>query len=273
MMQPLPRRAAEEPRPQQPDLAPTGRIGTIGRTTERRTARIVGTLFLVAMVTSIVGGGLIESVLKAPEYVRDAHENGTVLALGAVLELITAVSVVGIAVMMFPILARYSENLARAYVSYRVLEAAVVAVAVITPLTIVTLSQNLSAGGSSDPSTLQPLGAALVELRGRMTGLLVPVFFSLGAVILYWVLYQSRLVPRFISVWGLIGVALLIAYNLLETFGAAITGGLVLGLPIILNEVFLAVWLIVRGFRLDPVVGVGGRKLNATLNAAIGNTR
>lgn len=217
---------------------------------ERRTARIVGTLFLVAMVTSIVGGGLIESVLQAPDYIRDAYVNRTLLTLGAVLELLTAAAVVGIAVMMFPIFKRYSEALALGYVSYRVLEAAVVAVAVITPLTIVTLSQDLSAAGSSDSSSLQALGAALVDLRGRMAGLLVPVFFSLGAVIFYSLLYQSRLVPRFISVWGLVGVALLIANNLLETFGAAITGAMVLALPIILNEIFLGIWLIGRGFQL-----------------------
>jgi Domain of unknown function (DUF4386) len=217
---------------------------------ERRTARIVGTLFLVAMVTSIVGGGLIESVLQAPDYIRDAYANRTLLTLGAVLELLTAAAVVGIAVMMFPIFKRYSEALALGYVSYRVLEAAVVAVAVITPLTIVTLSQDLSAAGTSDSSSLQALGGALVDLRGRMAGLLVPVFFSLGAVIFYSLLYQSRLVPRFISVWGLVGVALLIANNLLETFGAALTGAMVLALPIILNEIFLGIWLIVRGFRL-----------------------
>ncbi|MCJ7711681.1 MAG: DUF4386 domain-containing protein, partial [Chloroflexi bacterium] len=209
-------------------------------------------LFLVAMVSSIFGGGLIESVLETPEHISDAYENSTLLVIGALLELLTAAAVVGIAVMMFSILARYSENMARAYVCYRVLEAAIVAIAVITPLALITLSQDLTAAGSSDSSSLQTLGAALVELRGRMAGLLVPVFFSLSAVILYWSLYQSRFVPRFISVWGLIGVALLIVYNLLETFGVVITGAIVLALPIILNEVFLAIWLIARGFRLRP---------------------
>jgi hypothetical protein len=200
------------------------------------------------MVTSLVGGVLIEGVLEAPDYLSDAYANRTLLAFGAVLELVNAAAVVGIAVMMFSIFARYSEVLARAYVAYRVVEAAVIAVAVISPLALIAVSQEFAGAGSSDASGLEALGVALVALRGHTAGLLIPVFFGLGAVIFYWLLYRSRIVPRFISVWGLISVALILAFNLAETFGITIDIALVLALPMILNEIFLGIWLIVRGF-------------------------
>ena len=86
-----------------------------------------------------------------------------------------------------------------------------------------------------------------------MAGLIVPVFFSLGAVLFYYLLYRSRLVPRFISVWGFIAVALVLAWNLLETFGISISAGMVFGLPIILNEIILGIWLIVKGFTTSAI--------------------
>lgn len=215
---------------------------------ERRTATIVGALFLLAMVTSLVGGVLIESILETPDYLGEAYANATLLAFGVVLELVNAAAVVGIAVMMFSIFARFSEVLARAYVAYRVIEAAVIAVAVISPLALITISQDYGASGSPDASGIEALGVALVELRGRTAGLLIPFFFSVGAVIFYWLLYRSRIVPRFISVWGLISVALILAFNLADTFGISVDFALVLALPMILNEVFLGIWLIAKGF-------------------------
>jgi hypothetical protein len=70
----------------------------------------------------------------------------------------------------------------------------------------------------------------------------------LGALVLYVLLYQSRLVPRFISVWGLIAAVSILAWNLLEMVGLHISVGMVFALPIILNEIFLGFWLILRGF-------------------------
>jgi len=91
-----------------------------------------------------------------------------------------------------------------------------------------------------------------------VASLLIPVFLSLGGLLLYYALYQSKLLPRFISVWGFIGAALILALNLLLTFNLEIsTGlGLILALPIITNEIFLGIWLIVKGFN-PPAIAPG----------------
>ena len=77
---------------------------------------------------------------------------------------------------------------------------------------------------------------------------MTPVFFSLAALLLYIFLYRSRLVPRFISIWGLIAVISLFTWNMVMAFGLSFSAGMVFVLPMILNEIFLGFWLIVRGF-------------------------
>lgn len=219
----------------------------------KSTARIVGVLFLVAMVTSLLGGVWLESILSAPDYLATVSASETQVIIGVLLELVNACAVVGIAVMLFPVLKRHNEGLALGYVGFRVVEAAILVVAVISPLLLTTLSQEYVARGASDVLPFQVLGALLTAARAHLTGLLVPVFFGLAALLFYCLLYQSRLVPRFISVWGLIAVVLILAWNLMETFGISIAAGMLLGLPIILNEIFLGIWLIVKGFNPSAV--------------------
>ena len=221
--------------------------------TKKRTARIVGVLFLTAMVTSLLGGIWLESILNAPDYLTTVSANETQVTIGVILELINCAAVVGIAVMLFPILKKHSEALALGYVGIRVVEAAILTVAVISPLSLITLSQEYLTAGASDASYFQTLGTLLMAARAHLAGLVLAVFFSLGALLLYYLLYRSKLVPRFISVWGFIAVALLLTWNLLEAFGISISAGMILALPIILNEIFLGIWLIVRGFNSSAI--------------------
>jgi len=220
----------------------------------RGTAVIVGAFFLIAMVTSLAGGIWLESMLGAPDFLSTVSANKVQVLTGSLLELINCIAVVGIAVGMFPVFKKYGEGLALGYVALRIIEATVLVVAVISPLALIPLSQAYLAAGSSDTSSFQAVGSLLVAVRGQLAGLLVPIFFGAGALLFYSLLYRSRLVPRFISIWGLIAVVLLLAWNLLEAFGVSISAGMVFGLPIILNEIFLGIWLIAKGFNPDAVV-------------------
>ncbi len=216
----------------------------------KKTAIIIGVLFLTALATSIFGGGLIETIVGAPDYLETVSENETTVIIGVLIELINCAAVVGLAVMLFPILKHQNEALALGYIGFRVIEAMILIVAVISPLTLITLSKEYVALGTADTAYFQTLGTLLTDARGHLTGLLTTVFFSLGALLLFYSLYQSRLVPRFISIWGLIAVALVLAWNLLEALGIEINGGMILALPMILDEVVLGIWLIVKGFNI-----------------------
>ena len=227
----------------------------------RKTARIVGALFLIAMVTSLVGAGLLESILSDPDFLTNVSENETQVRLGVLLELINGIAVVCIAVMMFPIFKKYSEALALGYVSFRIIEAVIVIGAVIGPLTVIALSQEYLTAGASDASSFQTIGTSFIAVRSHLVGQMLGIFFSLGALLFYYLLYQSKLVPRFISVWGLIAVVLVFTWNLLELIGLSISVGIIFGLPIILNEIFLGIWLIAKGFNSSAIASPAAKQI------------
>ena len=222
--------------------------------TGRKTAILVGAFFLTAMVTYLLGASIIESVLGAPDFLANVSANETQVVLGALLELINCLAVVGIAVTIYPIFSRHNEALAMGYVAFRVIEATLLVIAALSPLTLIALSQEYLTAGSAAAAYYQPLGAVLVAARTHLAGLLLTVFFSLGALMFYYFLYRSKLVPRWLSAWGLIAALLVLAWNLLETFGFSINAGIVFGLPIILNEITLGIWLIVKGFNPSVII-------------------
>jgi hypothetical protein len=221
--------------------------------THTRTARIVGALFLIAMVTSLVGGVWLESLQSAPDYLATISAKETQVLLGALLELINCIAVVGIAAMLFPLMKGHNEALAAGYLGTRVVEAIVLSIAVISPLLLVTLSREYLAAGALDAAYFQTAGTLVIAARGHLASLLTPIFFSLAALLLYYFLYQSRLVPRFIPVWGFIAVASLFTWNMLEAFGISVSAGMVFALPMILNEILLGIWLIVKGFNSNAI--------------------
>jgi len=221
---------------------------------DKKVAILVGALFLMAMVASLLGGGLIDSILSAPDYLMAVSENEIQVIIGVLLELINAIAVVGIGVLMFPILKQHNESIAVGYLGIRIVEAVFCTVIVISPLSLITLSQEYLKAGAADAAYYQTVGVLSIAERASVIGLLIPVFFSLGALLFYYLLYQSKLLPRFISVWGLIAAVLILILNLLSlNFEVGISIGLILALPIILNEIFLGIWLIVKGFNPSAI--------------------
>lgn len=225
--------------------------------TSQRTARTVGALFLIAMAASLVGGvGYLESLLGAPDYITAVSENESQVMIGVLLELINGIAVVGIGVLMFPFLRIQNEGTARGYLAFRVLESVFICVAAIIPLSLVTLSQAYVSAGGAGAAYFEILGTLIIGARADVADLLIPAFFSLGALLLYYSLYRSRLVPRFLSVWGLIAAVLIIILNLVlisDLVEIPMAFGLLLALPIMLNEIFLGIWLIVKGFDVSAI--------------------
>lgn len=209
----------------------------------KKSATLIGILFLTAMVTSLLGAVLLESVIAVPDWLTTILSNRTQVYAGMYLELINAIAVIGIAVLLFQVLKVYSENMALGYLGFRIIESMVSIVAAICPLLLLTLGQQHADG--LDSLHFQSYGHLIYAVRGYMYGLLLPIFFSLGALLFYYVMYHSRLIPRFLSVWGFVGVALMLGFNLSGTESSL---GMVFVLPIILNEIFLGIWLIIKGF-------------------------
>ena len=218
--------------------------------TNRQTARIVGALFLFSNVTFILGAFVfVEPILGAADYLTLASANRTQVILGVLLELINGVAYLGIAVLMFPILRQRFESMALGYVGFRIIEFVMQTLSDLSPLSMVTLSEEFVRAGAPGASSFQSLGTLLLAER-YWAFQMVSITLGLGALMLYYMLYRSRLIPRFISVWGLIGATTVLTTTMLDIFALSVSPGigLVLGLPMLLNELFLGVWLIIRGF-------------------------
>jgi len=211
----------------------------------KKSATLTGVFFLTAMVTSLLGAVLLESVIAMPDWLTTILSSRTQVYAGIYLELINAIAVIGIAVMLFRVLKAYNENIALGYLGFRIIESMVCIVAAICPLLLITLGQQHAEPGGLDNSHFQTFGHLIYAVRGYMAGLLLPIFFSLGALLFYYVMYRSKLIPRFLSVWGFAGVVLMLGFNLSGTESSL---GLIFVLPIILNEIFLGIWLIIKGF-------------------------
>ena len=218
-----------------------------------RTARIIGALYLISNATFLIGATmLIEPSLSAADFLGQVTANGTQVILGSLLEIINGLAYMGIAVLIYPILRQRFESLALGYVSFRIIEFVTQIAASAIPLILVTFSAGLA---SPAPAEAQVFGELLLTTRYWIYEMLYLVF-CVSALMLYYMLYQTKLVPRFISVWGLIAAALVLVNTVFETFGVELgtAFSMITGLPMLLNELFLGVWLLVKGFSPDAVI-------------------
>ena len=215
----------------------------------RRTAIAVGVLFIIATAASLLSTALTSGALDASDYLSRVAAQGDRIVAGALLLVAAGLSVVLIAALLFPILKRYGEGIALAYVGVRILEAVTLVVSVVSLLLLVSVGREYVRVGASAPAALHlsSLGAVLQALKDWAFPL-NPVVFGPGGLLLYFLLYRSRLVPRWLSVWGFVGVVMVFVFGLLRMYEG---GSVALALPIGVQEMVLAVWLIVKGFNVS----------------------
>ena len=184
----------------------------------RKTAIVVGMLYLITHVTSIVAGFLYGRILNDSAYIIESGPDTQVL-VAAFLEVILVIAIVGTGAVLYPFLKRQNEGVALSYLSLRTFEAVILAAGVIPLLVIVTLRQQLAGTAGVDPTTLVPLGQSLVSFH-NWTAMFGPNFiYGTHTVLLAYLLYKSRLVPRFIPVLCLIGGPAVFIIGTAKMFG------------------------------------------------------
>ena len=228
----------------------------------RKTAIIVGVLFIAATVGSSLYYVILEPILNAPDYLVKVSENANQVIIGVLLYLIDNAAVVAIPIILFPILKKHNEALALGYVGSRIIESVTVIVGHISLLSLLTLSQEYVKSAATDASHFHALGALLLSVIDWSHLLSVEIVFAVTPLILNYLLFKSKLIPRFISVWGLIGAILLLAEGLLGMFGLGPTSEVsIFSLLILVQEMVFAVWLIVKGFNPSAIAS-GSAKQN-----------
>jgi hypothetical protein len=220
-------------------------------------ARVFGVLFLITFITSIPAYFFLVPVLDDPRYIVGAGAD-TRVSFGAFLELILIIANIGTAVVLYPIVRRQNEILALGYVTARILECVFIAVGILSLLTVVTLRQEAATG--AEAASLVTVGESLVALH-EWTRQLGPGFMvGVGnGVILGYLMYTSRLVPRGMAVLGLIGGPLIIVAGVGVLLGVLEEGGVwqVGVIPEFLWELLLGIWPIVRGFNPSALARLG----------------
>jgi len=211
----------------------------------RLSARIVGVLFIIATAAPILtapflgflGGGIIGEPI--PDYLVTVSTNESQVITGMYIELIWALAVVSIPIVLFPILKKYNESLALGFYSFRLIEALSTIAHSLILLTLLSLSQEFVAAGAPDASYFQALGALLLAAREWVFNIGSGLIWSLSALVLNYILYRSKLVPRWLSAWGLIGSVLSFVTYFLGFFNVHLSDWLFA--PIAVQEMAFAV--------------------------------
>jgi hypothetical protein len=220
----------------------------------RKAAIIAGVLFIAATAASLLGTSFTQSILDAPDYLVKISANQSQVTLGVLFQFIAAVTSAGIAISLYPTLRRHNEGLALGSVGFRIMEGVFYIVAALGLLSLLSLSQEYVKAGAPAASDFQILGTLILAGRNWANFVFGVISFCLGALMYYYVFFQSKLIPRWLSGWGLIAIALLLAMALFVMFGAQPSGTtLLLAVPIAVQEMVLAVWLIVKGFNPSPI--------------------
>ena len=226
------------------------------RGTNRNTTIVVGVLYTIGTVAGILSLVLTGPILESPDYLLQVSMNPNQIVLGALCVLIMGLALAMVPVMMFPILKSYNGALAVGYVVFRgALEAGMYLAFVIGWLSLPLISQEFIKASATQASFFQSLGDLVLEAHAQISHVLAIVFI-LGALMFYYVLYQSKLVPRWLSGWGLLAAIPYFVSGVLGLFslpGPMSTIPMVLVLPMAVQEMVLAVWLIVKGFNSSPV--------------------
>jgi hypothetical protein len=219
----------------------------------RRTAIAVGVLFIVGDIAGGLSWLVTRGQLGGPDALTKIAASQNHLVLGALFVLVMGFALAMVPVMMFPLFKKFNEVLAIGSVVFRgALESVAYMASAGSWLLLVELSrQHAGALAPGDPH-FQTLSALLA---GSTAGNLISIVFSLGALMFYYLFYQSRLIPRWLSVWGLVGAVLYLASPLLDMFGHGF--GFLMA-PLAAAELVLAVWLIAKGFNRSALASCAG---------------
>ncbi len=215
----------------------------------RKATRIFGIFFLLSFVSYAVGNGLIESLLTAPETLASIAAHKMQVISGAVLiALFHTFFNTGLAVAMHSAIQPQSKPLANVYLSAALISTLLLAVGAVFLLLLLPLSEEFIRAGAPGGSYFHTL--SLFCKKGNFFAYQIGMaIWGMGGLVLCYVLYQSHLVPRLLSVWGFLGYVIFIAGTLAEILGNAV--GVMLSIPGGLFEIALSVWLIVKGFKVN----------------------
>ena len=230
--------------------------------TYRKNAVIVGILFIIATAFLFVGKAFYGPALETTNYLETSYPNRITAAVGMLIEFTCVLAIPLIAVFAFPVLKKHSQTLALSYVVFRFFEAVLFILVDINKLALINVSQGYLARDPAVAAFFQNMGLILKAWNQWGWSFYILVF-AIGALVFYTGLYRSGLVPRFISGWGLIAAVMILVSGVLPMLEVPLSSlgtafEMLFVLPIAVQEMVLAVWLIVKGFSPSALASLTG---------------
>jgi hypothetical protein len=217
-------------------------------------ARIFGIFFILAFFSYGIGSALIDSVVTTPDFLSSVYANQIKIVIGVVLiSLIHSFVNIGLPVIVLPVLKPFNKYLTYGYLSAAISATTILAVGTILLLLLIPLSAEYVKASSAELATLETIGL-LLKKGGYFAYHMGMALWSIGGLLFVSILYKSRLIPRLMSIWGLIGyfvllsgsILLLLEHSSIIEIGSVIPGGLF--------EITLSIWLLFKGFNQSVII-------------------
>lgn len=216
--------------------------------TIHNTGRLVGVLFLLIFIAGVATYQFLQAPLFSDDYLSAIASGSRQLIVSVVLGLFSGIASIVIASLLLPIFKKYNASLAYIYLAFCVFSSVSIAIDNISVLSLLDFSRLYVQELTGDTTILQLMGELLYE-RHWWTHYLSLLISCFPAFILYRALYLSQLVPRAISLFGMLAAALMFTEQLSSILGHSISMNMLL--PMGLVQLFLPLWLIVRGFKVS----------------------
>lgn len=236
--------------------------------TYRKTAVIVGILFIIGTVSGILAGALTAPIRAGATYPLNVNASETQWMIGWLLVLLMGLSLAMVPVLLYPILRKQNEVLAFGGVLFRgVFEAIGEILLVISMLLLLTVSEIYGRSGAAD---VQIVGSVLIA-SGEWIQIIAGIVFSIGTLMIFALFYQTRLIPRWLSAWGMIGAVLYFVAKIASMFAPLHTAPLIesgIGrfmIPTAIQEMVFAVWMIGKGFNPSAIAALSARQAEYTV--------
>jgi hypothetical protein len=233
--------------------------------TYRKTAVIVGILFIIGTVSGILAGVFQAPIQAGSTYPLNISAFETQWIIGALLTLLMGLSLAMIPVLLYPIFKKHNEVLAFGAVLFRgVFEQVGEMLLVISMFLLLTVSEIYGKTGAADAFIFQTLGSMFIA-AGHWIQMINGIVFSVGTLMMFTLFYQTGLIPRWLSGWGLIGAVLYFIAEIVSMLSPLHTSpdiGVGIGLLIIptaIQEMVFAVWMIVKGFNRQNIAALSAK--------------
>ncbi len=219
----------------------------------KKSGRIIGVLFLLTMLIGIVGmnlRGLSTSLAVSPTFLNDVFENSFMMKTAVLLDILAASISLIIAVILFPIIKNYSQGLALSYFGLYITYFVVIIVSNIDHLSLLSLSKQFVKTKSPDTANFNMLGLFQIESY-YSSHFLSLIILSVALAILYYFLYQTKLLPRFLCIWGILAVTIVFTSTWLQIFDYDVN--FIVYAQNGLFMLFFTIWLLVKGFNSSTI--------------------